>query len=339
MKVGLFLSTQGTAQDSPATVVSGIRAQVRAARDAGLSSVWLGAHLLTAPMTSVSPMVTIGALLAESGSMTIGTNVLPLPLYQPAIIAEDAATLQILSDGRFVLGVGIGYREAEFASVGVPRAQRVSRTVESIGAIRALFAGGTVRLEGDYYPLIDVGLGANLGDMAPPPIYMGGTVDAAIARAGDLADGVFLDIYHPAEDLARQAELFRVTAHHAGRPPGDVVVLRECFVGRDDDDAWQRAYQPLRAKYDAYHGWGQDAFLPQTAKFDQDLAAFGSDRFLIGSPENVRREFGAYVERCETSSFVVRCGWPGMPLEDTLGCIARVGDIVRAMNADADVAP
>src|SRR6266550_1752641 len=113
MRLGLALAVQHPPEDPQATRFAEHLAQVRAARAAGFSHVWASQHYLSAPYTYFQPLPTLGRVAAESGDMALGTGVLLLPLHSPVDVAEQVATLDVITGGRFIFGVGLGYRRRE----------------------------------------------------------------------------------------------------------------------------------------------------------------------------------------------------------------------------------
>src|SRR5919108_3865140 len=136
MKVGLYITTQFTPETDVFAARKEMLEQVLAARQNGFASLWVPHHYATQPMQMLAPIPMLAYLLHEAEGMVIGPNILVLPLLNPIHVAEDAVTLDLLSGGRYVLGVGIGYREAEFNAFDVPLKERVQRFNESIAVMR-----------------------------------------------------------------------------------------------------------------------------------------------------------------------------------------------------------
>src|SRR5262245_24417886 len=103
--------------------------QVRLMRELGFDSVWLGQHYLSTPYQMWQPMPLLARLAAEAGDMTVGTNIFLLTIHNPVESAELAATLDVITEGRFVFGVGLGYRPEEFEAFGIPTAGRDRKSV------------------------------------------------------------------------------------------------------------------------------------------------------------------------------------------------------------------
>ena len=140
MKVGLFINTQFPEGFNLAERVPEMVAQVRAARDAGFASLWFPHHWLTHPMQMLQITPVMGYVAAHAQDMTIGPNILILPPLNPMHVAEEAATLDVLTGGNYILGVGLGYRQPEFDAFGISLSERAPRFNESIALMRRLWA-------------------------------------------------------------------------------------------------------------------------------------------------------------------------------------------------------
>src|SRR5207245_2858906 len=136
---------------------------------------------------------------ARTTTMRIGTAVLLLPLHHPVRVAEDAATVDVISNGRFQLGVGVGYKVEEFDSFAIAKTERGRRTNEGLEIIRRLWAGETLTFTGRYYEVHQARLAPEPVQQPRPPLWVGGFTPAAIRRAATYGDG-FLGI-GPLKDL------------------------------------------------------------------------------------------------------------------------------------------
>src|SRR5579875_1893040 len=123
----------------------------RAERDLGVGSVWISEHHLAEDGYTPSPLTLAAALAVRTERVRIGTSITILPLQHPVRLAEDALTVHALSSGRLRLGVGLGYRAAEFAGLGVPFAERRARLEEGLDVLRAAFDGRTVEHRGRHF--------------------------------------------------------------------------------------------------------------------------------------------------------------------------------------------
>jgi alkanesulfonate monooxygenase SsuD/methylene tetrahydromethanopterin reductase-like flavin-dependent oxidoreductase (luciferase family) len=138
MKLGLALSAQHRPEDSQSARFADHVEQVRLAKAVGFSSVWARQHYLSEPFTYFQRLPALGRMAAEAEGMTLGTGVLLLPLPQPVDFAEQLATLDVICGGRLIVGVGLGYRDAENEALGLDPRQRVGRFVEALQVVERL---------------------------------------------------------------------------------------------------------------------------------------------------------------------------------------------------------
>ncbi|MFD3687268.1 TIGR03619 family F420-dependent LLM class oxidoreductase [Nocardiopsis sp. NPDC058631] len=183
-----------SAEMSPRTLVGlGVRAE-----ELGVDAVWLPDHLLPpAPYGPTfggvyEPLVTLAHLAARTSRIRLGTSVLVAPMRDPLLLAKQAATLDALSEGRFVLGVGVGWSREEFAAVGADFATRGARLDEALRLLRHLSEGGGP-FEGRFHSYGDGVFEPR--PARPVPVMVGGASDPALRRAaawGDEWQGVGL---------------------------------------------------------------------------------------------------------------------------------------------------
>lgn len=329
MKFGIFLGTQHPETDDMAQRLRDLRAQVRAAREAGFDSIWAGQHFLTDPLAMLQPMPLLGYLAAEAEGMTLGTNILVLPLLNPVQVAEEAATLDLITNGRFVLGVGLGYRDVENAAFGIQARDKLGRFVEAITIIRRLFTEDRVTFRGKHFTLEDVHLSLRGVRPGGPPIWIAASVDAAVKRAGEIGDGWIITFYPSMKMLKPQMALYKQAAAASGRPmPQEFPAIKEVYVAETNERAVSEARPYIEGKYRAYASWGQDRFLPDDEKFDQPWEKFAPGRFIIGDPDTVIKEIEWYEREIGLNHIIGRIQWPGLPQERALECIRLMGRYV-----------
>lgn len=329
LRFGLFLATTFPADADVPREIDHLIEQTRLVRDAGFDSLWAGNHYLTHPLRMPQSMPILARLLPEAGNLRIGPNILVLPVLPPVQVAEEAATMDVLSNGRYILGVGLGYRDDEFAAFGIPRAERVPRMVESIGLIRRLFNEPTVDFEGRFYRVKGLGLGVPPVQAGGPPIWIAASSDAAVKRAAEIGDAWLITFYPSIRMLKPQMAMYREAAVAAGRPlPVEYPILKECYVAPDMKRALSECRGPLQAKYDAYASWGQDQFLPDDEKFNQPFEQFIKDRHIIGDPAFVREEILRYQEDLGVNHFILRVHWPGLDQSLVMRSLGLLADQV-----------
>jgi probable F420-dependent oxidoreductase len=174
MKFGIFLPSFLTDDARPGG--NDIRDFARAAEDAGFDSVWITDHIVTARrfyrVSWLDALTTLAHVAAITDRVNLGTSILILPVRQPAVLAKELATLQWLSGGRYIYGVGTGWYGPEFEACGVHKHERGARTDEVLDATLALLAGPNVHFHGRYYDLDDVTVEPHLDPV--PPVWVAG---------------------------------------------------------------------------------------------------------------------------------------------------------------------
>ncbi|WP_433894298.1 TIGR03619 family F420-dependent LLM class oxidoreductase [Streptomyces sp. CA-111067] len=168
-------------------------AALRAARhaeDLGFDHVAVGNRLLDSGFgLDTDPLVLLSAVAGATTRVRLLTSVLVAPHYPALLLANQAATLDVLSGGRLILGVGTGWNPDEFAAAGVPVRERGARTDDHLGAARALWARRPADFEGRFTTLRGANLGVPPVTPGGPPVWVGGSSDPALRRALRLGDG------------------------------------------------------------------------------------------------------------------------------------------------------
>ena len=223
----------------------------------GFDSLWVGDSIVAKPRHD--PLTLLAALAARTVRALLGTAVLLPALRNPVVLAHQVATLDQLSAGRLILGLGIAADlpniRAEFAAAGVPFEKRVGRLLEGVRLWRALWSGKPVSWSGRW-TLEEQALAPTPWRPEGPPLWLGSFVDAGAVRAGRLFDGWFPTGPDP-ETFRRRWELVRETAQAAGRNPDAIcpaLYLTLCI----DADA-TRADAQLNAYFRDYYGPSADA--------------------------------------------------------------------------------
>src|SRR5215510_2200635 len=188
MKFGLIVSKQHPAGVSMVERFREHIEQVQMARDAGFDLIVMGQHYLSTPFQEIQTLPSLARLAAEAGTMRVGATVLLLPLHNPVDVAEQVATLDIICEGRFIFGVGLGYREEEYEAFGIEGKERVPRFLESLQVIRRLWTEDEVTHRGRFYRLTKARLVCKPVQKPRPPIWFAANNDVAVARAARLAD-------------------------------------------------------------------------------------------------------------------------------------------------------
>ncbi len=202
----------------------------------GFDSLWSGDHVAYAGPI-LDPLIQLAQAAALSDRLIVGTAVYLLPLRHPAPVAKQVATLDSVSKGRVILGVGVGGEfPIEFQLCGVPVEERGARLGEGIRVLRKLWSGEPVAHEGRFYSFPEVAIEPPPARAGGPPIWCGGRADAALRRAGRLADGWMSYVVDP-ERYRRSLETIAAAAADAGREMERFGTSHLLFVRLDRDRA------------------------------------------------------------------------------------------------------
>jgi alkanesulfonate monooxygenase SsuD/methylene tetrahydromethanopterin reductase-like flavin-dependent oxidoreductase (luciferase family) len=326
MRLGIFLNSQHPAGDDPARRLAETVEQARLIRSLGFDSIWGGEHHAT-PGYHYFPLLPLLQRLApEVEGLSVGTNLVLLPLHNPVEVAEVGAFLDVVTGGRFLLGLGLGYRAEEFAIFGVPMAERVSRLTEGLEIIRRLWTEDGVTHRGRHWRLDGVTIRPRPLQQPRPPILVGSQVAAGIARAARISDGWLVAPTARVDEFAGQAAAFAAARAAAGLPPSEHVCrLLEVACGPDEETVVRRVGPYLLEKYAAYMAWGIPGLSVDPAASPGDrLRRLSASRFCLGSPGQVADALVAQHTAGVTHA-AMRVSWPGMPQADVLAGIELLG--------------
>jgi alkanesulfonate monooxygenase SsuD/methylene tetrahydromethanopterin reductase-like flavin-dependent oxidoreductase (luciferase family) len=326
MKFGLKLNTQFREGQDRVQGTRELIEQVAAAREAGFDSVWVSQHYLPTPYQALQTFPLLGRIAAEMGDMTIGTSIFLLTLANPVYAAEQAATMDVLTGGRFVFGVGLGYRKEEFEAFGVDARRRASRFRECLDVAIRLWTEDEVTHRGEHFTLTGARLLLKPVQEPHPPIWMAASSDAAVRRAAEYGFPWLINPHASLATLEGQMDLYRSVAAQQGHPmPDTVPMFKELSIAETRADAFEVARPFLEKKYASYASWGLDKPMPKSESLSAPFVELARDRFIMGTPEDVSTELERYHKSIGANHLVLRMQWPGMPQEDVLRQIRLLG--------------
>lgn len=290
--------------------------QARLAEELGYRSVFLAEHHFLEDGWVPAPMVVLGGIAAVTEEVTLGTDVIVLPLHHPVAVAEQSAVLDLLSRGRFRLGVAIGWRDEEFQAFGVRKRERVKRTEEGIELMRALFTDEGVSYRGEVFVVEDLDLMPRPVQQ-PIPIWVGGQSEPAIRRAAHMGDAWVTSQIETIDELEAEYAIYREALEEAGRSYEETYkpLRREAYIAEDDETAWEEVGESLLYEYGDVYGEYEDAghvFRPGDDTAIEELREHAADRFIVGGPETAIEEFSVYADRLGVDELLLRMHFPGL---------------------------
>ncbi|HET9722864.1 MAG TPA: LLM class flavin-dependent oxidoreductase [Actinomycetota bacterium] len=329
VRIGLGLFTGQVPQGSDRTFEREYRETlelVRLAETVGFDSAWVSEHHGASDgyLPSLLPM--LAAFAAVTERIALGTGVVLTPFHDPLRLAEDCAVVDQLSGGRLILGLGSGWREEEFRAFGVPKAERVQRTVETVEILRRAWTGRRFSFEGRSFRYDRVRVTPPAVRHGGPRIYLGGYAERAVRRAGRLGDGYITDDAG-VDEVGAALAIAEAGAREAGRDPRGLglALLQNAFVAAEGD-AWGTVRSGVLHQIGAYAAWDANHDTPEHDSLEPAVANEDELRRWtpVGTPDEVARALrpsvDAYGDRPEFH-LVVRLHYPGMALETAAGAV------------------
>jgi alkanesulfonate monooxygenase SsuD/methylene tetrahydromethanopterin reductase-like flavin-dependent oxidoreductase (luciferase family) len=330
MRVGLMLVNQHPPADSLAARWAEVLDQVRLARSLGFDLLVFGQHYLIGEFAMLQPAVSVARAAAEAGAMRLGVSIYLLPLLNPVAVAEETASLDVITGGRFIFGAGLGYRDVEDQAFGVGKGERVRRLRDHLRVIRALWAGEPATLDTPYCRLHEARIALRPLQRPGPPVWMAANSDRAVERAAALGDAWVINPHATLATIVRQMALYRAALERAGKPfPSELPMRRELFVAPTAAQAVALARPYVEKKYEAYVAWGQHRALPADDDMAQAFDGLAQDRFILGDPARCADEINRCAGLTGATTMIFRVNFPGMPHEIVTGAMRLLAEQVR----------
>ena len=337
---GLFTAQRRPDDDRSATeLYAEMRELTREIEAAGLDSAWVSEHHFEPDGYLSAPTPVLGAMAAESDSLEIGPCIALAPLYDPIRLAEDAATLDLLSEGRFTLGLAIGSDAREFAHFGVDPDERADRLEDALEVLRAAWSDGPLSIEPRFHD-VDPGVtvtpkpDTRVGGVRAVPVMLGGAARPAVRRAARRAESWCAPSSLSIEGVKKRVADVRDVRREEGID-GDfsVYLLQHGFVGDSREEAWERmrdGYLYIQRRYaEIFSGECVDELPAERRAELKDQAIFGTPEQVLEELREYGDALGPLVDDLGGDlHFIFRTYHPGTETDEMVDCIHRLGDEV-----------
>ena len=326
MKYAIFYSLQAPPEFgvTPQQVYAEALDQIQRADELGIYQVWLTEHHFMEDAYCPSPMIAAAAIAGRTKKIRIGQGVVLLPFYgHPLKLAEDAAVLDVLSGGRFELGIGRGYRPHEFTGFGVSRRQRVSMTNEGIEIIRKAWTGERFSFTGKHYQVNDARL-TPIPVQKPMPLWSGAGTPAARRKVAQRGQPLLVSLITNLEETKAEFGDYTQALRDFGHDPAQFprALIREFYVAEDGTRAWEEVKPHFLHVYRKVYcppwipfvdtntdGSQRKVTDPNDPYFESEN--YRKDRHIIGDPEHCARELRRFKEEAKIDIMILRMQFPG----------------------------
>lgn len=229
------------------------RAQLLRAEELGFESAWTQEQILGSART-LSPLEAMTYAAACTERLRLGCAVFVTPLRAPVHLAKSLGTIDQLSRGRLEVGIGIGGRVRPFSAFGVDPEGLVARFTEGLALMKACWTEPQIKFDGRFWQLDGAAMEPKPVQKPHPPVWIGGSVPAALRRAVRLGDGFFGAGSQTTAQFAEQVRVVRAELAHSGRDPATFQIAKRVYIHVDDDAA--RAAQRIDAALTGHYGRG-----------------------------------------------------------------------------------
>jgi|YelNatPaOPRAMG01_1025707.scaffolds.fasta_scaffold03774_3 alkanesulfonate monooxygenase SsuD/methylene tetrahydromethanopterin reductase-like flavin-dependent oxidoreductase (luciferase family) len=225
--------------------------QAEACEALGFDSIWLTEHHFTDDGYLPSMMPAASAIAARTKKVAIGTYVLLAPFQHPLKLAEDTAVVDVISNGRLRLGIGLGYRAEEFEGFGVPRAERMGRTLETIEILKRAWTGERFDYRGKYFSFRNVRVLPTPASRPHPELLWGAGAPKAIQRAARL------DLSFACVGGRKEINIYLDALKAEGKDPArySIVNSRVIYIADSEEEAWRDTRDSLMYQAELYGQW------------------------------------------------------------------------------------
>ena len=287
--------------------------QIVWADELGFESVWLSEHHFTEDGYMPSVFPTLAAIAQRTRKLRLGTAVLLAPQHHPLRLAEDAAVVDVLSDGRLELGLAAGYRPVEFQTLGIPKHQRGRRTDETIEILRLAWRGDRFTYDGQIFQFESVVTQPTPVHPTGVPIHVGGSSRAAAQRAGRFGCNFMPDVGTP----RALYELYWDELKRAGAELSQFeVTTNGCvYVCEDPEQGWNDVKESLSYMYDHYQIWASEAGDVLAATSSVDASDPTKDLCIVGTPTAVAERLAGIEAEFNLDRFIFWARLPGLSIE------------------------
>ena len=297
--------------------------EVEMADQMGFDSVWLTEHHFLDDGYCPSMLIAASAMAARTKNIRIGTGVLLIPLHDPIRIAEDASVVDLISGGRFILGLGLGYRKEEFDGFGRQLKQRRGRIEESLEILNKSWSDDPFSFDGKYYQIENLNVTPKPVQQ-PIPIWIGAFTEPAIRRAARIGAPLYVPAIGVIPIIKYLFDMHSSFLKEYGKDPDEVEkpLVREIYISnKKADDAWEDIKEHVTYTAKGYASWGSMVDAEGNLLSDPSdpiLYDLARQQSIIGTPEECVETIRKYQESLPIDNLICRFKFPGISHEEAV---------------------
>ena len=319
MDAGVLLTAIYGRDDDPNQQVQEHKEVVRTAEQLGFSHIVAGQHFLGTELRFYQPIPYLAAMSQLAPSMKVVTHIMLLSMAHPVQLAEEISTLDAVTEGKAIFGVGLGYTDSEFAALGIPSKSKVRRFESNLDLIKKLWSGEPVTDRSDRWDLVDA-LPSVIPTQKPRmPIWIGGQSTPAIKRAARMGDAWCVPPFPDHDGLRDLARIFTEEREAAGLPPAtELPVRRELVIANTKAEAKRMAIERSERRYRTYARWGlRGEHTPSVSAMTQQPIDV-EKRFLLGDSAEIVEQLLEIKDSLGMTNVMFKPHWPGLPHRESM---------------------
>ena len=326
VQVGMLLSDVPQSV-TPSRQFKDILRIVDAAQEEGMTYVAIGQHFLYGDLRWLQPVPLLARLAAHvEPNVKLATQIMIGPLYHPVMLAEEIATLDIVTEGRLVFGIGLGYRPEEFDYFGVPYTESGKRLDETLEIVKRLWTEDEVSHHGRFWQLDEVRPHLRPVQEPHPKIWVGAHAAAGVRRAGRFGDAYACPPETPLHEVAERYDIVAEAFAKRNKPFGPQPLRRNTMIAETDVEAAEEYARVAQGRYISYTERGLDVMDAEELRRDFLKAVAG--HAVVGTHETVAARLTEIVESLPVEPLLLRPQWPTMDADEAVAAIRTLGERV-----------
>jgi alkanesulfonate monooxygenase SsuD/methylene tetrahydromethanopterin reductase-like flavin-dependent oxidoreductase (luciferase family) len=337
VKFGMIISDVRREVD-PIEQFDGILRQIHAGQRNGLSHFVIGQHFLYGDLRWLQPVPLLARLAAEiDDHVRLGITVLLTPLYNPVILAEELATLDIVTRGMLDVGIGLGYRGDEFGLLNVPFEQRVSRFDEALDIMKLCWAMDDFDYHGRHWQIEGATPHIACVQQPHPPLWVGAHSRAGARRAGRVGDHFIIPPEYDIHEMRVRLGIMAAGFAERGKPMGHQPLRRNAFVGPTTESAIASFVDVSKERYLTYARKELDIL--DEAALTENFFNEVKNSVAVGTAQEVIDHFTEVASELPIDPILIKPQWPDMHLDEVIDVLDTMGQEVIPTLAEVDPMP